>query len=293
MIKCKFRGNILLMGVGEIMHGKLFNSSLSVCNWALVTIIKQLAWSGHWFCITNDCTAAFISLWLIDAILRCRYGSASVQVISCCLTAPSYYLNQRCLTISKVRWHLSTSQDVSLLSIPETTLKITYMKCCTNLPCANRYIGQRYTKMRPLPFVTVQRYISSPSTRSPIRVAVTTVVTGLIVAVPMSSPFVKNPSNWSGPTQQAGTRENTGLACGRCGWCLQIKSPQWHLVVNKESKLSKRRSHFIGFDGSLQCKSGRRQSWFSAQLEHLLGDSFYFPMEYFYYVTNYIIKCYN
>ena len=42
-----------------------------------------------------------------DAIWRQSSGSALVQVMACCLTAPSHYLNQCWLIISKVEWHSS------------------------------------------------------------------------------------------------------------------------------------------------------------------------------------------
>ena len=45
------------------------------------------------------------SLWPSDVI--CRQGSRSTlaQVMACCLTAPSHYLNQYWLMISEVLWH--------------------------------------------------------------------------------------------------------------------------------------------------------------------------------------------
>ena len=42
-----------------------------------------------------------------DAIWRWRSWSTLVQVMACCLTVPSHYLNQCWLTISKVLWHSS------------------------------------------------------------------------------------------------------------------------------------------------------------------------------------------
>ena len=42
-----------------------------------------------------------------DAILWHRSESTLVQVRACCLTAPSHYLNQRWLIISKVQWPIS------------------------------------------------------------------------------------------------------------------------------------------------------------------------------------------
>ena len=40
-----------------------------------------------------------------DAIWRHRSGSTLAQVMVCCLTAPSHYLNQCWLVISEVQWH--------------------------------------------------------------------------------------------------------------------------------------------------------------------------------------------
>ena len=42
-----------------------------------------------------------------DARWRQRSGSTLAQVMACCLTAPSHYLNQCWLIISKVLWHSS------------------------------------------------------------------------------------------------------------------------------------------------------------------------------------------
>ena len=45
------------------------------------------------------------SLWPSDTIWRQRSGSTLAQVMACCLTAPSLYLNQCWLIISEVQWH--------------------------------------------------------------------------------------------------------------------------------------------------------------------------------------------
>ena len=47
----------------------------------------------------------FNSLWPSDAIWRHRSGSTLAQVMACCLTAPSHYLNQCWLIISQVHCH--------------------------------------------------------------------------------------------------------------------------------------------------------------------------------------------
>ena len=46
------------------------------------------------------------SLWPSHAIRRQGTESTLAQVMACCLTAPSHYLNQCWLIISKVMWHL-------------------------------------------------------------------------------------------------------------------------------------------------------------------------------------------
>ena len=51
----------------------------------------------------------FNSLWPTDTIWRHRTGSTMAQVMACCLTAPSHYLNQHWLIISEVQW-LSTER---------------------------------------------------------------------------------------------------------------------------------------------------------------------------------------
>ena len=52
-------------------------------------------------------TSRVNSLGPSDVIWRQRSGSTSAQVMACCLTAPSHYLNQCWLIISKVKWHSS------------------------------------------------------------------------------------------------------------------------------------------------------------------------------------------
>ena len=54
-----------------------------------------------------------------DAMWRHRSGSTLAQVMACCLTTPSHYLNQCWVIISKVQWHPSESnftRDTSAIS---------------------------------------------------------------------------------------------------------------------------------------------------------------------------------
>ena len=64
--------------------------------------------SSHALC-HNQCSS-FNSLGPTDAIWRWRSWSTLVQVMACCLTAPSHYLNQCWLIVSKVMWH--SSEDI-------------------------------------------------------------------------------------------------------------------------------------------------------------------------------------
>ena len=72
-----------------------------------------------------------------------RYLKSTLdQVMVCCLMAPSNYLNQCWLIISKVQRHLiAISQSIPQLSTTEITLKITYLKFNSNLPGANELRG--------------------------------------------------------------------------------------------------------------------------------------------------------
>ena len=47
------------------------------------------------------------TLWPSDIICQHRSGSTLAQIMACCLMAPSHYLNQCWLIISKVQWHSS------------------------------------------------------------------------------------------------------------------------------------------------------------------------------------------
>ena len=68
------------------------------------------------------------SLWFSDAIWRQRSGSTLAQVMACCLTAPSHYLNQFWLIISKVCGIHRKALSWEDLKIPisNTRLKITF-----------------------------------------------------------------------------------------------------------------------------------------------------------------------
>ena len=56
-------------------------------------------------------------LWPSDAIWQHRSGSTLAQVMARCLTAPSHYLNQCWLIISKVLWHSSEGNFIRDTSV--------------------------------------------------------------------------------------------------------------------------------------------------------------------------------
>ena len=60
------------------------------------------------------------SLWPRDAIWRLRSGSTLIHVMACCLMAPSHYLNQCWLIISKAQWHPykgNCTRDTSVIKL--------------------------------------------------------------------------------------------------------------------------------------------------------------------------------
>ena len=54
--------------------------------------------------ICFSCNYFLNSLWSSDTIWRQKSGSTLAQVMACCLTAPSHYLNQCWLIFSEILW---------------------------------------------------------------------------------------------------------------------------------------------------------------------------------------------
>ena len=73
------------------------------------------------------------SLWPGDAIWQHTAGSTLAQVMACCLMAPSHYLNQCWLVITKIQW-----RQFHKPSITKIGLKMTFMQL--NLPGASELI---------------------------------------------------------------------------------------------------------------------------------------------------------
>ena len=76
--------------------------------------------------ISNN-TTGFHSLWCSDTIWWHRSGSTWVQLMACCLMAPSHYLNQ-CWLISMRSFHIhlrAISQEMLMITVLDMSLKIT------------------------------------------------------------------------------------------------------------------------------------------------------------------------
>ena len=70
------------------------------------------------FMILNSHLLKWNSLRPSDAIWWHRSGSTLAQVMACCLTTPSHYLNQCWLIISEVQWHsyYNLTRDASTIN---------------------------------------------------------------------------------------------------------------------------------------------------------------------------------
>ena len=69
-----------------------------------LTLWSSLCTACWWPSTINSLGPSDFYIW------HCRSWSTLVQVMACCLTAPSHYLNQCWLIISKVLWH--SSEDI-------------------------------------------------------------------------------------------------------------------------------------------------------------------------------------
>ena len=87
----------------------------------------------------NESGSFFDSLWPNDAIRQQGTESTLAQVMACCLTAPSHYLDKCWLIIIKVLWH-SSEGNIMIRSedpISKTRSKITFLELHSDLPGAN------------------------------------------------------------------------------------------------------------------------------------------------------------
>ena len=117
----------LVHNIPEPALGKLTCSSLiKMINFSQTAFFTLFSWNENcWISmlITLDAELSYNSfinsLWPDDAIWWHRSGSTLAQVMACCLTTPSHYLNQCWLIISKVQWHsleCNFTRDISAIS---------------------------------------------------------------------------------------------------------------------------------------------------------------------------------
>ena len=105
-------------------------------------------------------SVSFNSLWPSDAKWWHRSGWTLVQVMACCLMAPSNYLNQCWLIIKGILWHSSESNLTRTVNlIHDIYLEITHSKSLPYLPganelnlgflalCISKYVAQRPSTM--------------------------------------------------------------------------------------------------------------------------------------------------
>ena len=91
--------------------------------------------------ISNHETPLLNALWPSYDLWRQRSGSTLAQVMACCLTAPSHYLNQCWRIINEVQWH--SYWEMPQPSITKICLKITCLKFHSNFP-GGQWVNIRY-----------------------------------------------------------------------------------------------------------------------------------------------------
>ena len=108
----------------------------------------------------NDYILVFNPLWPSDSAWRHKSGSTLAQVMACCLTAPSHYLNQCWLIMSEDLWQ---SPDGNFTR----GLKIAYLKFPSNLQGANELTHlhgcHRFTPLHKIPHAIHDSLSRTPS----------------------------------------------------------------------------------------------------------------------------------
>ena len=89
--------NGLWMKNYRFMRNEIYNTSLIAIQYYNETSMLEPL---DWYIII-----VVHSLWPNDAIWQLKSGLTLAQVVACCLTAPSHYLNQYWLLIREVLWH--------------------------------------------------------------------------------------------------------------------------------------------------------------------------------------------
>ena len=98
------------------------------------------------FCSPELASGDINSVRPVDTVWHYLNWSTRVQIMACCLTAPSHYLNQCWLMISKVPWH---NYNLKIQS-SKTRLKIPFLKSHPDLPGTNElFVLQGYSQTFP------------------------------------------------------------------------------------------------------------------------------------------------
>ena len=85
--------------------------------------------TGHVTLTVATGTTILVLLWPCDAIWRHGSGSTLAQVMACCLTAPSHYLNQCWLIVNKVQWHSSERNFTKVTSATNLWISLKTYLC--------------------------------------------------------------------------------------------------------------------------------------------------------------------
>ena len=113
-----------------IRTGNFFSLAMNIEeDWKNLNIWGQCLFTDS--CLSNSFMGQPVTLWPNNTIWQHRTWSTLAQVMACCQTAPSHYLNQSWIIISKVQW--KSPQP----SVTNTNSKITYRRYHSNLPGAN------------------------------------------------------------------------------------------------------------------------------------------------------------
>ena len=118
------------------------------CECELLTALWVLAMQQIWTLLIN-------SLWPSDAIWRHISGSTLVQVMACCLTAPSHHLNQHWLIINEVLWFTLIDQ-VDYNELENYNFKT------TATPCGGQWVNPFWTGHRILSANNMSAFALTP-----------------------------------------------------------------------------------------------------------------------------------
>ena len=90
-----------------IENTQKYMNQRNISKWEMwnIGIGNRQKYDDEWHINIIDALNILNSLCTSDGIWQRRSGSTLAQVMACCLTAPSHYLNQCWLIISEVPWH--------------------------------------------------------------------------------------------------------------------------------------------------------------------------------------------